>query len=189
MLHRYTGRKMVSVYALKPGFQNLLRPAVRVLARAGITANSITLAAVAGSVLAGIAAAQGAWAWLPLWLPLRMALNAMDGMLAREHGQASRVGAWLNEAGDLVADAALTMPLAWTLGAAGAIAMVLSAWAVEWAGLREVRRCDGPFGKSDRAVYLGACGAWLALGFSLPGVTLPVWLVLCAFTIWNRRRS
>jgi CDP-diacylglycerol---glycerol-3-phosphate 3-phosphatidyltransferase len=189
MLHRYTGRKMVSVYALKPGFQNLLRPAVRVLARAGITANSITLAAVAGSVLAGIAAAQGAWAWLPLWLPLRMALNAMDGMLAREHGQASRVGAWLNEAGDLVADAALTMPLAWTIGLPSALAMVIAAWAVEWASMGDVRRWHGPFGKSDRAVFLGVSGAWLALGFSLPAATLPVWLVLCAGTIWNRRRS
>ena len=41
-----------------------------------------------------------------------MALNAIDGMLAREHGQQSRLGALLNELGDVVSDAALYLPLA-----------------------------------------------------------------------------
>lgn len=39
---------------------------------------------------------------LPLWMLLRMALNAVDGMLAREFGQQSRLGAYLNELCDVM---------------------------------------------------------------------------------------
>ena len=49
---------------------------------------------------------------LPAVLFLRMALNAMDGMLAREHGQKTSLGALLNELGDVIADAGLYLPLA-----------------------------------------------------------------------------
>ena len=37
---------MVSVYDVKPGFQKLLRPLVKLLARSGVTANQVTIAAV-----------------------------------------------------------------------------------------------------------------------------------------------
>ncbi len=40
---------------------------------------------------------------LPVTLFVRMALNAIDGMMAREHGQASAAGAVLNELSDVVA--------------------------------------------------------------------------------------
>ncbi|TIV46437.1 MAG: CDP-alcohol phosphatidyltransferase family protein, partial [Mesorhizobium sp.] len=56
-----------------------------------------------------IAAAQGSRVLvllIPLLLFVRMALNAMDGMLAREHGQASTLGMYLNEICDVVSDLA-----------------------------------------------------------------------------------
>ena len=40
-----------------------------------------------------------------------MALNAIDGMLAREFNQKSRLGGYLNEITDVVSDAALYLPL------------------------------------------------------------------------------
>ena len=43
---------------------------------------------------------------------LRMAFNAIDGMLAREFGQQSALGAFLNELTDVVSDAALYLPFA-----------------------------------------------------------------------------
>ena len=49
---------------------------------------------------------------IPVWLLVRMALNAIDGMLAREFGQKSGLGAYLNEIGDVVSDAALYAPFA-----------------------------------------------------------------------------
>jgi len=39
----------MSIYALKPKFQNLLRPLVRRLYNRGVTANQVTLAACAVS--------------------------------------------------------------------------------------------------------------------------------------------
>jgi phosphatidylglycerophosphate synthase len=39
-----------------------------------------------------------------------MALNALDGMLARECNQQTRLGAILNETGDVISDIALYFP-------------------------------------------------------------------------------
>lgn len=41
-----------------------------------------------------------------------MALNAIDGMLAREFNQQSTLGAILNEVGDIISDAALYLAFA-----------------------------------------------------------------------------
>src|ERR1039457_6078984 len=108
---------MASIYDIKPAFQNLLRPLTRSLARAGVSANQVTLAAAALSCAVG--ACVAIWPgqrWplltLPGFLFFRMALNAIDGMLAREHGMKSNLGAILNEVGDVVADTALYLPLA-----------------------------------------------------------------------------
>ena len=108
---------MISVYQLKPRFQNLLRPGVQRLYRRGITANQVTLAAcllslLVGALVAGFASHLWLFALVPLWMFLRMALNAVDGMLAREFGQKSDLGAYLNELTDVIADSGL-LPLAW----------------------------------------------------------------------------
>src|SRR5262249_38685079 len=101
----------MTIYALKPRFQNLLRPLVERLAAARVTANQVTVLAAAGSIVIGTAVAWLA-TWrpifvaIPIWLAIRMALNAVDGMLAREHGQKSRLGFYLNEIADVVSDAA-----------------------------------------------------------------------------------
>lgn len=85
----------MSLYALKPRFQNLLRPLTGWLARHGVTANQVTVAAACGSIATGALAALGSpnrslFLLIPVWLFVRMALNAIDGMLAREHAQKAR---------------------------------------------------------------------------------------------------
>lgn len=87
----------MSIYALKPKFQNLLRPLVRQLAAKGVTANQVTLIACLLSILLGVVLAlfptfSSLFFLIPIWLFLRMALNAVDGMLAREFNQKSRLG-------------------------------------------------------------------------------------------------
>lgn len=87
----------MSIYDLKPKFQNLLRPTVVKLAQRGITADQVTLLACAISVVLGLfltALAEVHWLFIliPIWLFIRMALNAIDGMLAREFHQKSRLG-------------------------------------------------------------------------------------------------
>jgi CDP-diacylglycerol--glycerol-3-phosphate 3-phosphatidyltransferase len=194
----------LSVYALKPAFQHLLRPLVEWLARAGVTANQVTVAAGLGSLVVGAFVAQMMpvrWPFLivPLWLFIRMALNAIDGMLAREHGQKTRHGAYLNELGDVVSDAALYAPFA-LLPAFGAFwigLVIILSIITELTGVLGLmigasRRYDGPMGKSDRAVVFGAIGLWAGLGWPLPVWTqwiLVALAVLLIFTIDNRRRA
>ena len=174
---------MISIYQLKPRFQALLRPLARACAKGGITANAVTLAAMAISIALGIALAvygenRRIFLLLPLWMFLRMAFNAIDGMLAREFGQKSALGTYLNELSDVVSDAALYLPFVavapFGWGSIGAV-VFLSAVS-EMAGalgpmIGGERRYDGPMGKSDRAFVFGALG--LATGL-LP--TLPDWL-------------
>lgn len=194
---------MASVYDLKPAFQGLLRPLVNRLAGAGATANQVTVAAVLLSCLAGVAillnpSSPGILLLLPIVLFARMALNAMDGMLAREHGQQSRLGAVLNELGDVLSDAALYLPLASVDGfdAWLVVPIVLLAVVSEMTGviiqtLGGSRRYDGPMGKSDRALAFGALGLLLGLGVPADGWLSAVsWLILLllGWTIVNRVR-
>src|SRR5580704_10837942 len=101
---------MPSLYQLKPGFQALLRPLVAWFAAAGITANQLTLATCLASMLlgAGLMLERRGWILLPIFLIARMALNAMDGMLVREHGLKSKMGVLLNELTDGISNATLT---------------------------------------------------------------------------------
>src|SRR3954470_15131265 len=103
---------MASIYDIKPAFQNLLRPITRALAAAGITANQVTLSAMllscaVGGCVLGFPLEDWPLLLMPAFLFVRMALNAIDGMLAREHGMKSKLGAVLNELGDVVSDTAL----------------------------------------------------------------------------------
>ena len=194
---------MASIYDLKPAFQGLLRPLVRALARHGVRANHVTVAACCLSFAAGAAIAAFPLARWPLAalapvLFVRMALNAIDGMLAREHGQRSDLGAFLNELGDVASDAALFAPLALVPGFEPAlvVAIVVLAGMSELAGvvaahLGASRRYDGPMGKSDRAFVLGALGLALGLGTpSEPWLTPALALVagLLVLTLVNRVR-
>jgi CDP-diacylglycerol--glycerol-3-phosphate 3-phosphatidyltransferase len=189
-----------TIYQLKPKFQALLRPLSGALHRGGITANMVTLAAAFGSAAYGawMALAGSLWPFLllPLALLVRMALNAIDGMLAREHDQQSKLGAVLNELGDVVSDAALYTPFVLLPGVRHELvaAVVFLAVLTEFAGvLGQVvgagRRYDGPFGKSDRAFAFGALGLLAGAGAPVLAwfdAVLGVMLALLAWTIWNR---
>lgn len=193
----------MTLYDLKPRFQAALRPLVRLLAGAGVTANQVTLAAAAmsvalGAVLASSPERRSLFLLLPLWLLARMALNAIDGMLAREHRQKSRLGAYLNEIGDVVSDAALYLPFALIppLSPRWVVAVVLLAALTEFASVLgqtvgASRRFDGPVGKSDRALVFGALGLWVGLGFGMPAWiswSMPILALLLAVTVVHRVR-
>jgi CDP-diacylglycerol--glycerol-3-phosphate 3-phosphatidyltransferase len=195
---------MASIYDLKPRFQALLRPTTRRLAASGVTANQITVVAAVLSIAAGaFVAARPERDWPLLLLPgtlfLRMALNAIDGMLAREHAMKTPLGAVLNELGDVVSDVALYLPLALVPGLSAPLVVIIVVLAIigEMTGVVAVqigasRRYDGPLGKSDRAFAFGALG--LLLGCGVPRgrwlvVVLGLLVVLSAATIVNRARQ
>ncbi|MCV9909448.1 CDP-alcohol phosphatidyltransferase family protein [Brucella sp. HL-2] len=184
----------MSVYQLKSHFQNLLRPLVVQLAAKGVTANQVTIAAALVSIVLGAFLGwSGNAIWfvlVPIWLFLRMALNAVDGMLAREHGQKSVLGAYLNEIGDVISDAALYAPFAIIapFSAVWIFAIIFIATLTEFVGvtaasLGSSRRYDGPMGKSDRAVVFGVLGAWIAIDGMLPQWMFWLQPVLCALLV------
>ncbi len=194
---------MASIYQLKPAFQNLLRPLTRALAAAHVTANHVTLAALALSCLVGgVIALYPDRTSLLLLLPgtlfIRMALNAIDGMLAREHDMKTRLGAILNELGDVLSDSALYLPLALVPGFNHwlVVGLVILAVMVEMAGVAAIqigasRNYAGPMGKSDRAFAFGLIA--LLLGLGLPGgmwitAALAIMLLLSLVTIYHRAR-
>ncbi|MGV6800863.1 MAG: CDP-alcohol phosphatidyltransferase family protein [bacterium] len=196
---------MTSVYDLKPKFQTLLRPACRQLAHRSISANQVTLFACATSIL------YGAWIWfsggapvtlifLPLFLFIRMGLNAIDGILAREFGMKSKLGAILNELTDVIADTALYLPFLAINGISHMplIFFVCLAIITEMTGIIGIqigaaRRYDGPFGKSDRASAFGLLAFLLGVGLIQPGRVTDIFLwlsvVLSIVTIANRARQ
>jgi CDP-diacylglycerol--glycerol-3-phosphate 3-phosphatidyltransferase len=194
----------LSIYAFKPAFQLLLQPHVGRLARAGATANQVTIAAAVGSIAIALIVT---WSWpirwpfllIPVWFLLRMALNAVDGMLARDYGQKSRLGAYLNELCDVASDAALYAPFALISAFGGfwiGVVIVLAAL-TELAGVLgqavgSTRRYDGPMGKSDRAFVFGALGLWAGLGLPFPFWTVVIMIALAlalALTVVNRVRA
>jgi CDP-diacylglycerol--glycerol-3-phosphate 3-phosphatidyltransferase len=195
---------MTSVYDLKPAFQRRLRPIVGALVRAGVTPNHITLAALAGSLALGVALWRGTerplvLLLLPGWLFARMALNALDGMAAREHGMTTRLGGVLNEVGDVASDLALYLPLSqwrpdlhWPAVAFGLGAALTEFCGVLGAALGGGRRYEGPMGKSDRALWIGL----LALVTAFAPAALAAWhwvlwtaAALTGLTCWNRLRA
>jgi CDP-diacylglycerol--glycerol-3-phosphate 3-phosphatidyltransferase len=201
---------VVSVYDLKPRFQQLLQIPTDALHARGVTANQVTLAAALASLLVGgalawilsahdgDAAGPGLfWLILPLFLFLRMAANAIDGMLARQFAMQSPLGAILNEAGDVVSDAALYLPFALLADGGGwVVVLVLLAAVSELVGVLGVtigatRRYDGPMGKSDRAFVFGLLG--LLFGVGVPSGTwftlaMLAVIALLLLTIYNRGR-
>lgn len=194
---------MPTLYALKPAFQGKLRPLVNQLAANGVTANSVTILAALMSIVAGAAIAiLHEWRWLlliPVVLFVRMALNAVDGMLAREHGQSSTLGMYLNEICDVVSDLALTLPFAVfpQFSAWGVIAFAVAAMLTEFAGVLGIaagigRNYAGPFGKSDRALALGVVAVLCATGLWPPYIApfvFPAMATLSLLTAINRIRA
>lgn len=192
-----------SIYQLKPKFQQVLRPLLSGLARRHVTPNQVTVLAMSLSLLYGTTLAlfpdnRSLWAGLPFFMFLRMALNAIDGMLATLTGQKTPLGAILNELGDQVSDASLILPFALVAGMLAPLVVItaLLALLAEFAGVAALltgsqRRFDGPMGKSDRAFAFGLLAVLIA------AEAAPVWLnallslilLLSIWTVLNRLKQ
>ena len=170
--------KVPTTYDLKPAFQRTLLPMMVRLRQAGVTPNALTWMAIALSGGLGYAFVLGleqrAWFFVvTAGLLLRMALNALDGMMARQFDMTSKAGAVMNELGDIVSDALVMWPLALLPEVhVGWVAALLWMSAVNecvgvlGAAVGEERRYEGPMGKSDRTLVWGVfC---LLLGAAVP---------------------
>lgn len=157
---------MISVYNIKPKFQQLLKPLLHNLFKMGVSANMITWSAILLSVFTGIVCwihPYGiTYILLPIALFVRMAFNALDGMMARNYNMQSKTGEILNELGDVISDFIMFFPLIrlFSLNIYVLIAFLFLSLINEFSGvLGKIvsgnRRYDGPMGKSDRAFVIG----------------------------------
>jgi CDP-diacylglycerol--glycerol-3-phosphate 3-phosphatidyltransferase len=179
----------MTIYDLKPAFQNRLRPLVNTLAQRNISPNQVTLAALALCVIVGLLLTtfpnvRGLYLLVPVVLFVRMALNAIDGMLAKEHNQKTVLGGFLNELADVWSDAALYLPFARItpeLSGFPVFIVILAATSeltgVIAASVGASRRYDGPMGKSDRAFSFGL------LALILTFWTMPIWLLAVVYSV------
>lgn len=192
-----------SLTFLKPRLRKTLRPWAAYLARSGVTANQVTASSVIGAVAVGgllcvFAAERGLFAILPAWLATRTACATIDGMLAIEFGQKSRLGGILNEAGDIISEIALFMPLLFVspFSITGIGLLITLFIASELAGIAPTmaggdRRLEGPLGKVDRSIILSAVAIVVAIFGRLPesaSMLVPALSVGAIVTIGNRVR-
>ena len=186
---------MISVYKLKPKFQQLLHPLLVWLHRRGVTANEITVVSIVFSFGIGVlfweaSAVPLFFLALPIGLLVRMILNALDGMMAREFGQTSRLGEVLNEVGDVVSDVFIFFPLLkyhseslyWV------VAFIVLSVLNEFAGvigkvLGGQRRYEGPMGKSDRALLMGIYGLLAYFGVEIQAYSQVVFAIVIALLL------
>jgi phosphatidylglycerophosphate synthase len=104
---------------------DLLRPIIRLLMRASITPNQLTLAGLVLAIIAGVLAAIG---WLPLAaivLLLSGFLDALDGELARQSSSQTPFGAFLDSICDHYGDFAVYLGIVWQTLHSGEHATVL----------------------------------------------------------------
>jgi CDP-diacylglycerol--glycerol-3-phosphate 3-phosphatidyltransferase len=158
---------MISIYKLKPKFQKLLIPILKLLHNFGITPNFLTVFTIVFSFFIGYLLFLGIdnqiyFLFVSLGLLIRMMLNALDGMMATTYNLKSKKGEVLNEIGDILSDIAIYFPFIYFKSLSLELIIIFISLSVinEFCGLLAksvsgIRRYDGPMGKSDRAFLVG----------------------------------
>mgnify|MGYP003968851153 FL=1 len=158
---------MISIYKLKPKFQKLLMPLLKLLHNFGITPNFLSVFTIVFSFFIGYLLFLGIdnqiyFLFVSLGLLIRMMLNALDGMMATTYNLKSKKGEVLNEIGDVLSDIAIYFPFIYFKFLSIELIIIFISLSVinEFCGLLAksisgIRRYDGPMGKSDRAFFVG----------------------------------
>ena len=158
---------MISIYKLKPKFQKLLIPLLRLLHNLGISPNFLTVFTILFSFFIGYLLFLGIdnkiyFLFVSIGLLFRMMLNALDGMMATTYNLKSKKGEVLNEIGDVLSDIAIYFPFIYFNSLSIELIIIFISLSVinEFCGLLAksisgIRRYDGPMGKSDRAFFVG----------------------------------
>ncbi len=158
---------LISIYEIKPKFQQLLMPIVDWMRKIGMTPNQVTILALVLSIVTGIILSifhENKWIYIlmPIVMFVRMALNAIDGVMAKKYQMKSHLGFLLNELGDVISDLFLFIPFVFIAEDYGIGIMLFISLSIisEMAGVTvrvigSSRRYDGPMGKSDRAFIVG----------------------------------
>lgn len=207
----------MSIYLLKPWFRQKLSKVTSKLYNLGVTPNQVTITALVLSILYSVGLYFNSYFHLeilylffPIFAVFRMALNAIDGLMASEYNMKTPLGMILNEVGDIVSDffLALSFVLTCTIPALVYI-FIIFAVCTEIVGIlgqviSGVRHYQGPMGKSDRIfvmslmalIYYAAIYFYHAnllnyfkVCFWANTVIVFVALILLILTIFNRYKA
>jgi CDP-diacylglycerol--glycerol-3-phosphate 3-phosphatidyltransferase len=193
----------MGIYKIKPKFQKALGGIERDLVRRRVHPDYLTLGALALSAFGGLLLFAANWVSILelLIIPVaigRTALNALDGLVARDTGLARPWGEVLNEFSDRLADVALLTGVAFApgsnyrIGAVVIVVMLLSSYlgtAAKAAGGK--RQYVGVMGKADRMIYLSVASllAYLLPVIPVYSIYLGIVLVGLCFTIVQRLKA
>ena len=98
----------------RPVVAKVVAPVVGGLARAGVTADMVTIAGTVGAVASAVVLiGNGVLWWGAVAVTVFVLLDMLDGALARARGGGSVFGAVLDSVGDRAADAAVFGALVW----------------------------------------------------------------------------
>lgn len=192
----------MTIYDLKPKFQNMLRPLVIAIWKMGITPNQITLATCILSIAVGLflfLSETEMFIIVPFFFFLRMALNAIDGMLAKEHNLKTLKGAILNEVTDVISDGILYFAFI----RFSYINHYLLLFIIFFSAITEItglaallvskpRQFSGPMGKSDRAFVFSIVALLIYFGVTQVRVYDVIFVIvafLLLMTIYNRMKK
>ena len=165
----------MGIYSIKPKFQEFLKPVKDWLVRHHISPTTINFLGFTCALAAALIIWRSIFPtpWLlvvPLLVFVRTAFNALDGLVSRELGVASRFGEVLNEMLDRLADTAIFLGIAlnssasYPLATLALVAVLLCSFlGVLSKSAGAARQYGGFMGKADRMFYLGlACIIWVA---------------------------
>lgn len=176
------------------------------LAKAGVSANAISVAGMLAGLLAGAALvctarrpelARIAWVAAAAFIQLRLLANMLDGMVAIESGTTSKVGELYNEIPDRVSDTAALVGLGYAAGGdpvfgwAAALAAMFTAY-VRTTGKGAGAKHDfrGPMAKQQRMFLVTVTAVFLAIAPALypraPKVVLAIIVVGSVLTALRR---
>jgi CDP-diacylglycerol---glycerol-3-phosphate 3-phosphatidyltransferase len=177
-------------------------PIVSVLARIGVTPNMLTVAQLGGGIAAGGLIAGGYLVWGGVVMLIAAALDAIDGVLARTTGKATRFGGVLDSVFDRLFEGAVLGGVLWYYLERGAkeesmlaFVAIVGSLCVSYVRARAqvegVEMYDGLFTRGVRIIVLAA-------GLIL-GILRPVLWLLAIMTIlttlqrlyvaWNHLRA
>ena len=177
------------LYRLKPASQAVVAPVARWLVRHRVAPDAVTWSAIpvgmaGGACLAFSASVPVLLLLVPLAAALRLGLNLLDGMVARESGITHPLGELWNELGDRLADIAFIGGLALhpAVDPRLALGAVIAALVASYAGI--TARAAG--GRRQYGGIMSKPGRMATLAVSAPLTFVvgdPVWLTLAAWVI------
>lgn len=192
----------VSIYKLKKQFQNILMPVCKLLANLGISPNQITIFTVILNIffaffLYKFSNFKFIYLIIPIFFFLRMALNALDGMLANNFNMKTKIGMFFNELGDIISDTVVFYIFFRIITTPSYLTIIFIFFSIlsEYTGVVAFmidgkRHYEGPMGKSDRVFFVSILSLLNYFNFtSYINYLIIIAVFLLIFTCYNRIKN